>query len=153
MTYTSEKPMSREAKGSGSQWRTAGAVAALVAGSVLLFVGYIYLAKWAIVSWMDAGQAVPRRFRTAAYVGGLVASLAAAFGLPPLRRRFVEGIRPEWLSGYANIAAYLLTIVTAVGAFVFALTNCVPGGGTWTIVTVFAALGVAAVALLRSAKG
>jgi hypothetical protein len=128
-------------------------VAALVAGLVLLFAAYIYVAKWAILSWMEAGQAVPLRYRTAAYVGGLVASLAAAFGLPPLRRRYVEGIRPQWLSGYANIATYLLVIVTAVGAFVFALANCVPGGGTWTVVTVFVALGVAAVALLRAAKG
>jgi hypothetical protein len=128
-------------------------VAALVAGLVLLFAAYIYVAKWAIVSWMEAGRSVPLRYRTAAYVGGLVASLAAAFGLPPLRRRYVEGIRPQWLSGYANIATYLLVIVTAVGAFVFALANCVPGGGTWTWVTVFVALGVAAVALLRAAKG
>jgi NAD/NADP transhydrogenase alpha subunit len=128
-------------------------VAALVAGLVLLFAAYIYVAKWAILSWMEAGQAVPLRYRTAAYVGGLAASLAAAFGLPPLRRRYVEGIRPQWLSGYANIATYLLVIVTAVGAFVFALANCVPGGGTWTWVTVFVALGVAAVALLRAAKG
>ena len=145
--------MSNGTKESKSSWKNAGVIAALVAGLLLLFAGYICVAKWAIVSWMDAGQSVPRRFRTAAYVAGLVASLAAAFGLPPLRRRYVEGIQPQWLSGYANIAAYLFTIVTAVGAFAFALANCVPGGGTWTWVTVFVALGVAAVALLRAAKG
>ena len=144
---------SNEAKESAPRWKGAGVVVALLAGLLLIFVGYIYVGKWAITSWMDAGQAVPRRFRTAAYVGGLAASLAAAFGLPPLRRRFVEDIRPEWLGSYANIATYLFTIVTAVGAFVFALVNAVPGGGTWTVVTVFAALGGGAVALLRAAKG
>jgi divalent metal cation (Fe/Co/Zn/Cd) transporter len=142
-----------ETKAGTSPWKRAGVIAALVAGLLLLFVAYGFLGKWAILSWMDAGQKVPRPYRTAAYVGGLVASLAAAFGLPPLRRRYADQIRPEWLGAYASIAAYLFTIVTAIGFFVFALTNCVPGGGTWTWVTVFLALGVAAVALLRAAKG
>ncbi|HUV86627.1 MAG TPA: hypothetical protein VMX79_05890 [bacterium] len=145
--------MSRETTTSTSSWKSVAVIAALIAGLLLLFAAYIYVAKWAIMSWMEAGQSVPRPYRTAAYVGGLVASLAAAFGFPPLRRRYADQIRPEWLSAYASIAAYLLTLVTAIGGFVFALANCVPGGGTWTVVTVFVALGVAAVALLRAAKG
>ena len=144
--------MSTETTTGASPWKTAGVIAALVAGLLLLFAAYICVGKWAIMSWMEAGQSVPLRYRTAAYVGGLVASLAAAFGLPPLRR-YAEYIKPDWLKAYADIAAYLFTIVTVVGAFVFALANCVPGGGTWTWVTVFLALGVAAVALLRAAKG
>ena len=119
----------------------------------MLFAGCIYVAKWAIVSWLGAGQSVPRQFRIVAYVTGLVVSLAAAFGLPPLRHRFTDGIQPEWLGAYATVAAYLLTLVTAAGALIFALAIAVPGGGTWTVVTVIATVAVGIVALVRAAKG
>lgn len=134
-------------------WKSVAIIAALLGGLALLIVGFVFGGKWALTSWLSAGQSVPPSLRTAAYVGGLLMSLAAAFGLPPLRRRLIDGLQPEWLSGYAGIAAYLFTIITAMGAFVFALANIVPGGGPWTVITAFLALGVGTVAFLKSIKG
>jgi len=127
---------------------------AAVFGVVILITLFLLVAgRWVIMSWMGAGAHIPRHLRFVAYLGGLAVALGTAFGVPRIRRLAEAAVRPAWVGEAAGVAAYLLAIVTAVGASIFAVMNAVPGGDWRTAGMVVVALVVMAVSFIRACKG
>ena len=107
---------------------------------------FTYTAYFSVTSWMGSGG-LPSPWRLPAYIAGLLAMPALAFGAPLLRGR-LDLSGPEWLARGVDVAAYVTTFFGVLTAFLFAGANLASNN----VATVIA-LVVFLVSLARAVKG
>jgi hypothetical protein len=129
-----------------SCWNAIGA--ALIAFGVFAvgLAAFTYTAYFSVTSWMGSGG-LPSSWRLPAFIVGLIAMPAFAFGAPLLRGRLAFS-GPEWLARGVDVAAYLMAIFGVLTAFLFAGAN-LAGNDVATVI----AFVVFLVSLARAVKG
>ena len=104
-----------------SCWTALGAALIAFAIFAICLAAFTYTAYFSVTSWMGSGG-LPASWRLPAYIAGLLAMPALAFGAPLLRGR-LDLSGPEWLARGVDVAAYVTTFFGVLTAFLFAGAN------------------------------
>jgi len=132
-------------RGRSFDWHAAGAALLALAVFAVCLAGFGYTAYFSVATWMG-NRGLLASWRLPAFIAGVVAMPAFAFGAPLLRGRLsVAG--PAWLTRGVDVAVYVTTFFAVITAFLFAGAHS--GGDVGFVI----ALVVFLASLARAVKG